>query len=265
MKELLSELSKPLSKEDVELRIGQVNQKGFSLLLYKTARTDIKRLNDSGAIWKNEHNYDHMGLLTCKISVYDKEHGIWIDRVDVGTESQTEKVKGLYSDSFKRCGFRWGIGLELYNAPFIWINWEMQEYKGKWQPKNFYASNLSIEDYETKDGHFTKLTIKYNNDVKFSMNKEIKPKNDTPVVKQYKTASSANEADRKNYREEFYQRAGAYGFEQNMFKEFLHFLGIDVTDGNAIHNATAKFLKSENLLCEQVTMFIEYRRKQRAS
>lgn len=264
MKELLEELSKPLSKEDVELRIGTTSQNGFSLLLYKTARTDIKRLNDTGAIWQNEHNYDSMGLLTCKISIYDKEHNIWIDRVDVGTESQTEKVKGLYSDSFKRCGFRWGIGLELYNAPFIWLNWEMEEFKGKKKPKNFYPSNLSIVDYETKDGHFTKLTIKYSDKVVFSMSKDIKTE-EIPQPKKYKTASQANEADKKGYRLEFYQRAGVYGFEQNMFGEFLDFLGIDKTDGNAVHNATAKYLNNENLLGEQVNMFIEYRRKQRAS
>ena len=89
MKELLEKLSAPLGKDDVELRIGQTSQKGFSLLLYKTARTDIKRLNDTGAIWQNKHEYDAMGLLTCTISIYDPEHALWINRVDVGTESQT--------------------------------------------------------------------------------------------------------------------------------------------------------------------------------
>jgi len=181
MKELLEKLSQPLTKDDVELRIGQTSAKGFSLLLYKTARTDIKRLNDTGAIWQNKHEYDTMGLLTCTISIYDPEHALWVDRVDVGTESQTEKQKGLYSDSFKRAGFRWGIGLELYNAPFIWINWEMQEYNGKFKPKGFFGSNLSISDYDTKDGHFTKLVINYNKDTVFSMGKIVKPQ-PTPKI-----------------------------------------------------------------------------------
>ena len=174
MKELIAKLSEPLTKDDVELRIGTTSAKGFSLLLYKTARTDIKKLNESGAIWKNKHEYDSLDLLTCTISIYDAEHTLWIDRVDVGTESKTEKQKGLYSDSFKRAGFRWGIGLELYNAPFIWINWEMQERNGKKTPKNFYQSNLSISDYEIKDGHFAKLTIKYDNSVVFTMDKASK-------------------------------------------------------------------------------------------
>ena len=35
--------------------------------------------------------------------------------------SYTEKEKGEASDSFKRACFNWGIGRELYTAPFIWI------------------------------------------------------------------------------------------------------------------------------------------------
>ena len=171
MKSILESLSAPLSKDDVELRIGTTSPKGFSLLLYKTARVDVKRLNESGAIWRNTHQYDEKGLLTCTISIYDPEHKIWIDRTDVGTESNTEKEKGLYSDSFKRCGFRWGIGLELYNAPFIWISkFEMVQYGNTWRPKGFFAGNLRILEYETKDGHFTKLKITYNDDIVFELN-----------------------------------------------------------------------------------------------
>ncbi|HHX69284.1 MAG TPA: hypothetical protein GX708_14710, partial [Gallicola sp.] len=51
----------------------------------------------------------------------NKEIGEWVKKQDVGTESYTEKEKGQASDSFKRAGFNWGIGRELYTAPFIWI------------------------------------------------------------------------------------------------------------------------------------------------
>jgi len=183
MKELLEKLNQPLTKDDVELRIGHTSAKGFSLLLYKTARTDIKRLNETGAIWQNKHEYDAMGLLTCTISIYDPEHALWVDRVDVGTESQTQKQKGLYSDSFKRAGFRWGIGLELYNAPSIWITWEMEQFNGKFKPKNFYDSSLSISEYATKDGHFTHLTIGYNGNTIFTMGKKVAPKKTPKATK----------------------------------------------------------------------------------
>ena len=39
-------------------------------------------------------------------------------------ESYTEKEKGQASDAFKRACFNWGIGRELYTAPFIWIKSE---------------------------------------------------------------------------------------------------------------------------------------------
>ena len=45
----------------------------------------------------------------------------WIQKEDTGTESYTEAEKGLASDSFKRAGFAFGIGRELYTAPNIFI------------------------------------------------------------------------------------------------------------------------------------------------
>lgn len=45
----------------------------------------------------------------------------WIAKQDVGTAGYAEKEKGQASDSFKRACFNWGVGRELYTAPFIWI------------------------------------------------------------------------------------------------------------------------------------------------
>jgi len=168
--ETVTKLGQPLTSKDVELRIGSTSAKGFSLLLYKTARTDIKRLNETCGIgWSNKHFYDDKDNLCCEISIYDDENKQWISRVDVGIESFTEKEKGSYSDSFKRAGFRWGIGLELYQSPFIWIMWDMekkQDNKG-YNPVKFYPSNLNITKYEVVDG-IPKLTIKYQSKVIYS-------------------------------------------------------------------------------------------------
>jgi len=171
---MLKKLSEPLNKEDVELRIGSTNAKGFSLLLYKTARTDVKRLNESGAIWKNRHFYDDKGLLCCEISIFNNDIKDWVSRSDVGVESFTEKEKGSYSDSFKRAGFRWGIGLELYNAPFIWINWNMRKRKNSnsYTPENFFSSNLEVTKYEVVNGE-PKLEITYNSNVIYSNFKKV--------------------------------------------------------------------------------------------
>ncbi len=45
----------------------------------------------------------------------------------MGTKSNTEKEKGQASDAFKRAAFNWGIGRELYTAPFIWITLDSSE------------------------------------------------------------------------------------------------------------------------------------------
>lgn len=61
------------------------------------------------------------GNLYCTVEVYDKESDQWISKQDVGTTGYAEKEKSQASDSFKRACFNWGIGRELYTAPFIWI------------------------------------------------------------------------------------------------------------------------------------------------
>ncbi len=55
------------------------------------------------------------------MEIFDKEKGEWVAKQDVGTTGYAEKEKSQASDSFKRACFNWGIGRELYTAPFIWI------------------------------------------------------------------------------------------------------------------------------------------------
>lgn len=68
--------------------------------------------------WQRSHSRDNAN---CTVSLWDDEKKQWVSKEDTGTESFTEKEKGLASDSFKRACFNWGIGRELYTAPFIWI------------------------------------------------------------------------------------------------------------------------------------------------
>jgi hypothetical protein len=50
-----------------------------------------------------------------------KINGEWVWKWDTGTESQTEKDKGLFSDSFKRAAVKWGIGRFLYDLDIVYI------------------------------------------------------------------------------------------------------------------------------------------------
>lgn len=126
-----------LEAREIECRISQIQKqgKGLSLLLYKDARVDMAILDETfGPMnWQRHHTRDNAN---CIISVWDGEKGCWVDKEDVGTESNTEAVKGLASDSFKRAGFNWGIGRELYTAPFIWIdkaNCDIKEENGRFR------------------------------------------------------------------------------------------------------------------------------------
>lgn len=109
-----------LRADEIDCRVSQIKEKGLSLLLYKDARCDMNILDETvGAMnWQRHHSRDNAN---CIVSIYDKERGIWVEKEDTGTESNTEAQKGLASDSFKRACFNWGIGRELYTAPFIWI------------------------------------------------------------------------------------------------------------------------------------------------
>ena len=110
-----------LRADEIDCRIQSVKPNGLVLLLYKDARCDQNILDETvGELnWQRHHSRDNAN---CIVSIWDESKKQWIEKEDTGTESYTEKEKGLASDSFKRACFNWGIGRELYTAPFIWIS-----------------------------------------------------------------------------------------------------------------------------------------------
>lgn len=110
-----------LRADEMEARVARVTPKGVQILIYKDARCDQNILDETvgNMNWQRHHVRDNAN---CILSIYDKDKKQWIEKEDTGTESNTEKEKGLASDSFKRAAFNWGIGRELYTAPFIWFN-----------------------------------------------------------------------------------------------------------------------------------------------
>ena len=111
-----------LRADEIDVRVGNVKQgEGISLLLYKDARCDQNILDETVGPynWQRTHSRDNAN---CTVSIWDEKKQQWISKEDTGTESKTEAEKGLASDSFKRACFNWGIGRELYSAPFIWIS-----------------------------------------------------------------------------------------------------------------------------------------------
>lgn len=142
---------RPLRKDEIECRVQQVRKNGAVILLYKDARCDMRLLDETvGAMnWQRSHDVVN-GHLFCTVSIWDEDKKQWISKQDVGTESNTEKEKGESSDSFKRACFCFGIGRELYTAPFIFIPVEkmnIEEVNGRMTTKDrFKVSAINVED-----------------------------------------------------------------------------------------------------------------------
>lgn len=121
-----------LRPDEIEVKVKKVFNGGFVALLYKTARVDMAQLDAvvGPTRWKNSYR-EVKGNLYCEISIYDPELKEWISKEDCGIESREDdegnQKKGEASDAFKRAGFRWGIGRELYTAPSILIKAETKE------------------------------------------------------------------------------------------------------------------------------------------
>lgn len=171
-----------LRPNEIDVRVGSINEKGATLLLYKDARVDMNILDESGVKWKRSHELIN-GNLFCTISVWDDEIKEWISRQDVGVESNTEKEKGQASDAFKRAGFNFGIGRELYTAPFTWIS--AGDYNGFKNPTTgkfgtydkFVVDSIGYND----NNEINKLVIKNSKTgrVVFTLGKERPPTDNT--------------------------------------------------------------------------------------
>lgn len=162
---------------DVELRAAHTRKNSYgayiTLLVYKDARVDMRILDKVfGPLNWQRHHKEINGRLYCTISVWDDEHARWVEKEDVGTESNTEVVKGESSDSFKRAGFCWGIGRELYDAPNISFKLMDDEYTDKNGKIACYAKFRVAEmEYDRERGEFIKFTVvDKNGNVRFKLN-----------------------------------------------------------------------------------------------
>lgn len=151
-----------LRADEIEIRVNQVSDKGkgVSLLLYKDARCDMNILDETvGNLgWKREHSRDNAN---CTVSIWDDDKNDWVGKEDTGAESFTEKEKGLASDSFKRACFNWGIGRELYTAPFIWVSSDKVKIEQKSNGKYTTYDKFSVEKiaYNEETRQITGLSI----------------------------------------------------------------------------------------------------------
>ena len=90
-----------LRPDEIECRVAQCNEKGASILLYKTARTDADLLDETVGAQNWENDFKLLdGVLYGGIGVDYGKAGKLIWKWDAGTESNTEAEKGRASDAF---------------------------------------------------------------------------------------------------------------------------------------------------------------------
>lgn len=155
---------RPLKESEIEVKVKQVTEKGALLLLYKTARTDMDLLDEvvGPEDWANDYK-EIGGVLYCGIGVQfqrgDSPVREWVWKWDCGVESNVEKEKGQASDAFKRAGFRWGIGRELYTAPVIFVPAEKVNIKSQGGKFKTYDT-FSVEKIVYENGAISGLAIR---------------------------------------------------------------------------------------------------------
>ena len=156
---------RPLKAEEVEVRVGTCNEKGASLLLYKDARVDMKLLDEVVGPENWECCYESIdGKLFCTVTIYikrdpDDKWASSISKQDTGTPSNMEAQKGEASDAFKRACFKWGIGRELYSAPFIWVPSDKCSIRKGRNGKPQCYDDFRVTEMEVEDGEIVKLTV----------------------------------------------------------------------------------------------------------
>lgn len=148
-----------LKENEIDCRVATVSEKGCSLLLYKDARVDQNVLDETVGpfFWQRKHEIID-GNLYCSVGIYSPDLDSFVWKQDVGVESYTEKEKGQASDAFKRACFNWGIGRELYTAPFIWVpaaRVNLTERSGKYTTYDRFA----VTQIGYKDDAICRLTI----------------------------------------------------------------------------------------------------------
>jgi hypothetical protein len=110
--------------------------------------------------WQVTYQRDSKGVLQCSIGIWDEskkmDTGDWVWKTSNGIESDFESEKGEYSDAFKRAGFMWGIGRQLYDFPQITVILNEKDYyekEGKVKASYYLRPNtwkwIISQDYKT--------------------------------------------------------------------------------------------------------------------
>jgi hypothetical protein len=116
----LTELLKPMPYQ-WRVQSFSKNKPSCSCVAYIDARDVMKVLDDvvGAENWQDDYRVIHEQMFA-GIGIFINNQWVW--KWDTGTESQTEKEKGIVSDSFKRAAVKWGVGRFLYDLDIKYVD-----------------------------------------------------------------------------------------------------------------------------------------------
>jgi len=116
----LTELLKPMPYQ-WRVQSFSKNKPVASCVAYIDARDVMKRLDEvvGAENWQDDYRVIHEQMFA-GIGIFINNQWVW--KWDTGTESQTEKEKGIVSDSFKRAAVKWGVGRFLYDLEIKYVD-----------------------------------------------------------------------------------------------------------------------------------------------
>lgn len=196
-----------LKCDEIECRVGTCNQSGYSLLLYKDARCDMAILDETvgGLSWQRSHSVVNNKEF-CTVSIRnDDSSGFepWVGKQDCGTKSNTEAEKGESSDAFKRACVNWGIGRELYSAPFIWSKRKTKpKQNGRFEPVDKVQSySIQKIEYNYDRKIIDLVIVDENKKIVYSMNENYNILNERQNKNQNKEPAQATVPQIKEIKE----------------------------------------------------------------
>jgi hypothetical protein len=105
-------------------------------IAYLDARVIMRRLDDVLGIdgWHDQYEVLPNGSVICGLTVmFVDDSGEYraVTKYDIGSQSKQpsdgDKFKAAFSDAFKRCAVKWGIGRYLYKLPMQWVDYDEQK------------------------------------------------------------------------------------------------------------------------------------------
>lgn len=129
--ELRGALQAHFPEGEVKFKPGPVKGDKALALAYVDARCVQDRLDDVFGVagWQDEYTLLPDGACLCRLRV--KVNGEWIEKMDVGSESEQkdehDRHKAAVSDALKRAAVKLGIGRYLYRIGVQWAGYDAQK------------------------------------------------------------------------------------------------------------------------------------------